>query len=153
MTGFQLASIAAIIFSGLCLVIGFVWIMAGRAKWQRDDQAAPTLMSEEIDDETLIERTAFRGKAVGASGGYEISFGEILEMLREGRFYEAAPILLAFVGLFGILWSIGLILLAFQQTIIGAIMLAMAAYTTVQTTRSFRRSSHAPGEGQDADDE
>ncbi|HEY65612.1 MAG TPA: hypothetical protein G4O02_13680 [Caldilineae bacterium] len=141
MTGFQLASIAAIVFSGLCLIIGFVWIMVGRARWQRDDQAVPTLMSEEIDADTLVEPTVFQGKAPSVSGGYEVSFGEIVKMLREGRFYEAAPILLAFIGLFGILWSIGLILLAFHQTIVGAIMLAVAAYTMAQAACSFCRSS------------
>ncbi|MCD6289266.1 MAG: hypothetical protein J7M34_02090 [Anaerolineae bacterium] len=146
MTSFQIASIIAAVSSGLMLVIGFVWIMAGRASWQRDDEVARRLMAEDEEEGALFERSAFRGKAIGATGGYEIGFGEIITMLKEGELYRAAPILLLIVGMLGLLLSIGLVLVAFQERVIGALFLAMVAYTFFQMARAFRRAARGTGD-------
>jgi hypothetical protein len=43
-------------------------------------------------------KTWFRGKAVGASWGAEISTFEVLQMLHQGRWHEAMPWLVAIIG-------------------------------------------------------
>ena len=127
---------------------GALAIMRGGGLKRRevsDEEAASILSgSDEDEDEGSVtlfeaERTAFRGKAVGASGEVSISLAELAAKVRSGSIGEAAPWLLLAGGLLALVVLVAPLLWLTVSPWAGAGWLAVLLVTLVQGYRNSRR--------------
>lgn len=98
-------SLAGSIGALLAMAVCFVWLYR-RGKFQTSrmsEKEAIDFVQNGVgnDDQGIVLAKGFKGKGWGMSMGAEIETREVLEMLRQGRYAEAAP------WLFGILGALG----------------------------------------------
>jgi hypothetical protein len=146
--------VALTVLSGLILLVGFAWIMLKTVRAQKpsvqelsDEEAARLMFPEDEDEPGEVsvldaEKSLFKGKAVGASVENQVSFSQIEEMIRAGKWREALPWLLAIIGLLGIVVLIGpLIWFVVGNRLVAIFWMLATLWTLINLARNYIRGS------------
>ena len=130
----------------LLLLIGFVWmlIQSGNTVRRSGQEVGREIMAEQMekDDETLlIHETAFRGRATSVRTEASVSFSEIKSQARSGQLREVLPVLLAIVGLLGLLLFGSLVLfVAMDDRLVGGLIAAVGVFATARVVIGLIRA-------------
>jgi hypothetical protein len=133
-------------FSFLLLLIGFVWVLiqSGNTTKRSGQEVGREIMAEQMeeDDETvLIQETAFRGQATSVKTEASLSFGEIKCQAKSGQWSEVLPVLLAIVGLLGLLLFGSLALfVALDDKLVGGLIAAVGVFATLRVVIGLIRA-------------
>ncbi|UCG22754.1 MAG: hypothetical protein JSW55_11270 [Chloroflexota bacterium] len=125
-------------FSFVLLLIGFVWVLirSGETVTSSGQEAGREIMAEQMeeDDETLlVHETAFRGQATSVKTEASISFGEIKSQVKSGQWSAVLPVLLAIIGLLGLLLFGSLALfVALDDKLVGGLIATVGVFATLR---------------------
>jgi len=137
------------ILSLILLVIGAIWLLAGRGQTTRRsgrDVGAEIMggLGEEQDDGVtvpLFEKSAFVGTGAKVTRESEMSFTEIKQLVRDREWRAALPVLLAMAGLFGLfifgalaLWS------KMDDKLIATLIAGVVLFTMARIAWNFVRA-------------
>lgn len=134
------------ILSGLLLVCGAAWLLlSGGGKETREgDEVGREIVGElmvEEDQEPLLQKTAFKGRARQMEVGVSYSFAEVKEEVRAGRWNTAAPLLMAIGGLLGlIVFGALALLVALDDKLVGAIIVGVVFVTVIRIVLALVRA-------------
>ena len=127
--------LALTLFSLLLLVVGFIWVVTTSGETCHDggEEVGDRIIGEQIgdDDSSVVQRTAFKGKAISVEHESSFSFTEIKTRLSAGDYSESLPILLASGGLLGLLTFGSLALFAAMENKVVGGMIAFVSIFTV----------------------
>jgi hypothetical protein len=140
-----------IILGGLELVAGFVWLLISAGQTHR--RSGPEVGAEvfgqvlRADDEdggasvSLAERSTFRGTGVQVEREAEVSYAAIKAALRERRWRDAMPGLLALAGMteLCVFGSLALFV-SWEDKFIGGLIVAVVLYTLTRIWIGFVRA-------------
>jgi hypothetical protein len=130
--------IALTILSALILAVGVAWLLAvggqvERREGQEVGKEIATGLMQGNEDESAFRKTAFKGKAKAVDYGASYSFREVKELLKSGKWREAAPLLLAVGGLLGLISFGSLTLfLAIDDKLVGGLVAAVALFSVLR---------------------
>ncbi|HSG14866.1 MAG TPA: hypothetical protein VLE70_00920 [Anaerolineae bacterium] len=133
-------------FSFLLLLIGFVWVLVrdGNTTRQSGQEVGREIMAEQMegDDETLlIQETAFRGRATSVKTEASYSFVEIKSQAKNGQWSEVLPVLMAIVGLLGLLLFGSLALfVAMDDRLVGGLIAVVGVFATLRVVVGLIRA-------------
>jgi hypothetical protein len=97
------------ILSLILLVIGTIWLLAGRGQTTRRSgrdvgaELMGSIGSEDGEGVPVAEKSVFVGKGVQVSRSVEIPYAEIKQLISDRQWRAALPVLLAMAGLFGLI--------------------------------------------------
>ena len=129
--------LALTLFSFLALVVGFIWVVttSGETRHDRGEEFGAQIMGEQLsdDDSSVVQKTAFKGKAISYEHKSSISFTEIKARLSAGRYSEALPIILASGGLLGLLTFGSLALFAaMENKVVGGMIAVVTIFSVLR---------------------
>ncbi|MBN2308004.1 MAG: hypothetical protein JXR94_03475 [Candidatus Hydrogenedentes bacterium] len=127
-------------------VTGLVWtLVRSGEKTPRTgpdvgEEMVASMMRDGLEDNIVVQKTAFKGDAAAVHGEAEFSFSEIKAAVLEGRWGFALPIVLALGGAFGVLVFGALSVFFLLNKVVGGLFLAAALYAVVRTALAFRKA-------------
>lgn len=130
--------IAMLVISGILLFIGFVWalIVRGKTTHRSGAEVGAEFMAEKmarqarLDGKTALARkTWFWGKGWAINREASYSYAEVKAMWRDGAYGALLPVALLAVGMLGVMFAGGLLMLVtLPFRIPGLIVLAAGLY-------------------------
>ena len=135
------------ILSLILLVIGTIWLLAGRGQTTRRSgrDVGAELMGGMGDEDgegvPVAEKSVFVGKGVQVSRSVEISYAEIKQLIRDRQWRAALPVLLAMAGLFGLI-VFGVLALWFKMDdkLVATLITGMVLFTMARIGWSISRA-------------
>ena len=134
------------VFCLLLLLTGFIWMLlrSGRTTYRQGEAVGQEMVAgrmEEDDETTLLQHTAFKGKAAVKKTEASTSFGDLKDHIRSGRWSLALPALLTLVGLLGLLVFGSLALwVAMEDKLVGGLIALVAIFTTLRVFAGLIRA-------------
>lgn len=142
--------IVMLVISGILFFVGLVWTLKLRGKTTRRSGAdvGAEFMAEKMDRKTrldgkasLARKTWFWGKGWAIEREASYSYAEIKAMWRDGAYGALLPVTLVAVGMLGIMFTGGLLmLLTLPSRIPGLIVLAAGLYGVWLIFTGIRRA-------------
>jgi hypothetical protein len=116
-------------------VVGFTWVVTTSREPRHDsgEEVGAKIIGDQIGDDDLpvVQRTAFKGKAISVEYESSFSYTEIKARLSAGDYSEAFPIILASGGMLGLLTFGSLALFTVMENKVVGGMIAFVAIFTV----------------------
>ena len=133
-------------FCLLLLLIGFVWMLlrSGQTTYRQGEDVGREMVAgrmEEDDETTILQHTAFKGKAKSRKTEASTSFGDLKGQIKSGRWSQALPVLLVISGLLGLVVFGSLALLvAMEDKLVGGLIALVAIFTSLRVLVSLIRA-------------
>ena len=127
---------------------GTAWMLLQQGETHRRSgpELGAEIMAEQMDDEdeegaVLVQRTAFKGKAVQVEREASISLADVKQQIRAGQWRENLPALLIVSGFAGLL-LFGAITawLAIDNKLVGGVIAVVAVYALVRMVLGLVRA-------------
>jgi hypothetical protein len=140
-----------VILTGLsvvALVAGTAWtlLQQGETRRRSGPEVGAEIVAEQMDDEdeegaVVVQRTAFKGKAVQVEREASISLADVKQQIRAGQWRENLPVLLIVGGFAGLLLFGALTAwVAVDDKLVGGLVAVVAIYALVRMVLAFVRA-------------